>query len=222
VNNVNCNEFSLYLDPALATGYNCETVPESAEGMDVYPQYTKLTLQGYILSGKFFEPEISIYPVQRYTELMPDYIPGNVTALQTLVGGGVAGDTLPFLPIFNAGQIFHAQYQVLPFVNGGGIRYLTLFAQYFAPINNHDLFYTYQGLTNDGRYWVSAILPITHPILPVNADNPPDDMSWEDLSNNYEPYITDITEQLNAQTPDSFIPTLIALDALASSITVQP
>ena len=71
------------------------------------------------------------------------------------------------------GKMFHAQYQVFPFGSGGGIRYLTLYAQYYAPINNHDLFYTYQGLTNDGKYWVSAILPINNPILPDNGDNPP-------------------------------------------------
>jgi hypothetical protein len=222
VTNLTCNELSLFLDPALASGYNCETVPESTVEMDINPQYTKLTLQGYVLADKFFTPHISIFPVQRYAELQPDFIPGEVVDLQALISGGAAGDTLPFLPIFNAAQIFHAQYQMVPFASGGGIRFLTLFAQYFAPINNHDLFYTYQGLTSDGKYWVSAILPINNPILPANGDNPPGGMSWDEFTANYGPYLTDITNQLNSQTSDNYTPTLSALDALVASITIQP
>jgi hypothetical protein len=146
--NVTCNELSAYLDPALASGYSCQTVPENSEGMEITPQYTELTLQGYLLSGKFFEPHVAVYPVERYSELMPDFIPSRVTDLQNLTGGSAPGSTsLPFLPVFNAAQMFHAMYQVLPFTNGNGIRYITLFAQYSAPVNNHDLFYTYQGLT---------------------------------------------------------------------------
>ncbi len=222
VTNVNCNELAFHLDPALASGYNCETVPESPEGMEVDPQYTKLTLQGYVLSGKFFDPHISVFPIQRYSELLPDFVPGRVSDLQALVNGGTTGDTLPLLPSFNAAQVFHAQYRVFPFVSGGGIRYLTEYAQYVAPVNNTDLFYTYQGLTSDGKYWVSAILPINNPILPANADNPPGGVSWEEFANNYQPYITDMINQLNSQTSDNYAPTLAALDALVASITIQP
>ncbi|MDP2994768.1 MAG: hypothetical protein Q8N46_06560, partial [Anaerolineales bacterium] len=165
---------------------------------------------------------ISVFPVQRYNELLPDFVPGRVSDLQTLIGGGAAGDSLPFLPVFNAAQTFYAQYQVIPFVSGTGIRYLTLYAQYYAPVNNNDLFYTYQGLTSDGQYWVSAILPINNPILPANADNPPGGVSWEVFSNNYGPYITDMIAQLNGQPPESYIPTFTALDALVASIIIQP
>jgi hypothetical protein len=213
--NVTCKELSLYLDPSLASGYDCETVPESPDGMEIYPQYTNITLSGYVLSGKFFEAHISVFPVQRYDELISDLIPGRISDLQALIGGGAAGDPLPFLPTFNAAQVFHAQYRVLPFASGGGIRYLTEYAQYFAPINNTDLFYTYQGLTNDGKYWLSAILPINNPILPADASNPPD-------SNNFESYISDMITQLNSQASDTFTPSLALLDELVSSITIQP
>jgi hypothetical protein len=220
--NVTCNELAFHLDPVLASGYNCETIPESPEGMEVNPQYTNLTLQGYVLSGKFFDPHISVLPVQRYNELLPDFLPGYVSDLQTLIGGGATGDSLPLLPPFNAGQVFHAQYRVFPFVSGGGIRYLTEYAQYYAPVNNNELFYTYQGLTSDGKYWVSAILPINNPILPANADNPPGGVSWDEFKNNFESYITDMTNQLNSQTSESYAPSLAALDALVASITIQP
>jgi hypothetical protein len=222
VANVTCSELSFYLDPLLASGYNCETVPATTEGIGITPQYTNLTLQGYVLADKFWDAHISILPVAQYVALLPDSIPGQVVALQLLIGGGPAGDSLPLLPVFNAAQVFHAQYQVLPFGNGGGIRFITLYAQYFAPINNHDLFYTYQGLTSDGLYWVSAILPINNAILPVNADTMPGGVSQEEFAANYPSYLTDITNQLNSQTSASFTPTLAALDALVASIMIQP
>ncbi len=221
--NVTCNELSLFLDPATASGYNCETIPANTEGMELNPQYTQLTLNGYTLADKFFAPHISVYSVQGFTEVYPDQIPSSVAALQALIGGGSTGSSaLPFLPIFPAAQVFHAQYRQLPFQSGEGIRYMTIFAQYFAPVNNHDLFYTYQGLTSDGQYWVSAILPINHPSLPANADNPPGGMSWEEFSNGYDSYSADMTNQLNSQPADSFVPSLNALDALVASIQVQP
>jgi hypothetical protein len=222
VANVTCNELSFHLDPVLTSINNCETIPASTEGIEIYPQYTKVTLQGYTPSEHFFAPQISVFPVQQYLTLLPDFIPGQVSGLETLIGGGIAGDSLPFLPLFNAAQLFHAQNQAIPFISGGGIRYLTLYAQYFAPINNHDLFYTYQGLTSDGNYWVSAILPVTHPTLPANGDTIPGGMSLDEFTNNYGIYLADMVNQLNLQTGDSYTPHLTVLDALVSSIKIQP
>ena len=223
VTNVTCNELALFLDPALASGYDCKIVPEtSGQGFDVNPQYTELTLQGYPLSDRFLTPHIDVFPVQRYSELAPDAVNSDVAALQALIGGGAVGNSLPLLPIFNAAQEFHAQYNVLPFANGSGIRYLVQYAQYFDPINNHDMFYSYQGLTSDGKYWISAIMPISNPILPANGDNPPNGQSSEEFGNNFPTYIVDLTNQLNSQTAGNFLPSITALDTLVASIKIQP
>jgi hypothetical protein len=221
--NVTCFELSLYLDPALVSSTTCEVVPASTLEMDVHPQYTRLTLQDYPLQNKFWPATISVFPVQQYTVLQPVFLLEMVTDLQALIAGGLPGtSSLPFLPIFNAAQAFHANYALNPFVSGGGIRFLTLYAQYFAPVNNQDLFYTYQGLTNDGQYWVSAILPINHVILPETADPPPGGMTWDQFSANYDVYIADMITQLEAQIPDSYLPSLTALDTLVTSITILP
>jgi hypothetical protein len=214
---------ALFLEPALASGYDCKTIPEtSGEGFDVNPQYTELSFQGYPLSDRFFTPHIDVFPVQRFSELAPDAVNPDVATLQALIGGGAVGDSLPLLPIFNAGQEFHAQYKVLAFANGSGVCYLTQYAQYFAPINNHDMFYSYQGLTSDGKYWISAILPISNPILPASGDSPPNGQSWEDFGNNFTTYIADLITQLNSQPPENYSPTITMLDALVTSIRIQP
>jgi hypothetical protein len=225
--NASCNKLSLFIDPALASGSDCKTVPEASgadmPAFEVNPEYTELTLQGYILADRFFTAHIDLFPVPRFSELAPDAVPSRVAALQALIGGGAPGTgALPLLPIFNAAQEFYAHYQVVPFASGSGIRYLTQYAQFADPVNNHDMFYSYQGLTSDGKYWISAILPVSHPSLPANGDNPPGGQSPEQFSNNFPTYIADMTTQLNAEVENSFSPALPMLDTLVSSIQVQP
>jgi hypothetical protein len=225
--NASCNKLSLFIDPALASGSDCKTVPE-ASGADmpafaVNPEYTELTLQGYVLADRFFTAHIDLFPVPRFSELAPDAVPPRVAALQALIGGGAPGTgALPLLPIFNAAQEFYAHYQVVPFASGSGIRYLTQYSQFADPVNNHEMFYSYQGLTSDGNYWVAAILPVSHPSLPANGDNPPGGMTPEQFSNNFPTYIADMTTKLNAEAENSFSPALPMLDTLVSSIQVQP
>jgi hypothetical protein len=225
--NVICNRLSLYLDPALGSGYDCQTIAESS-GADlpyfaINPEYTEVTFQTYALSDTFFSPHIDVFPVHRYSELIPDVIDQHVANLQGLIAGGALGanSVLPLLPPFNAGQVFYAQYAVVPFQNGSGIRYVTMYSQAAYPVNNHEVFYSYQGLTSDGQYWISIIFPINNPILPASGDTPPDGQSWDDFNNNYQSYLADITEQLDAQSPGSFVPTINMLDSLINSIVIQ-
>ena len=224
--NATCNETALFLDPALASGFTCQSVPETADTslppFAVNPKYTEITLQGYPLAGRIMTPHIDVFAVERYGQLLPDLLPPLVTTLQSFIGGTAPGSQeLPVLPIQNAGQLIHVQYQVIPFANGSGTRFLTEYAQFYDPINNNDMFFTFQGLTSDGKYWISAVLPISNPILPADGKNPPNGQSWDDFGNNFPQYINDITTQLNSQPPESFSPTIPMLDALVASIQIQ-
>ncbi|MFN2297226.1 MAG: hypothetical protein ACK2UB_00145 [Anaerolineales bacterium] len=223
--NVSCNELSFYLDPALAAGFTCETVP-AANGPDpwmMYPQHTRVNLQGYVLAGTFHDPRIVVYHLPELLALRPEYT-GFVDSLRDLVGGGAPGAALPLIePSFNAGQVFHAQFQLLPFATGSGIRFATLYAQYFAEINNHDMFYAFSGMTADEQYWISAVLPLSHPSLPAEAGmDPPGGMSWEDWGNQFPTYAADVSTQLNAQPDASFLPSLMLLDSMIQSIVITP
>jgi hypothetical protein len=226
--NVSCNELSLTLDPALAASFQCKTVPAAGGPDDPYfavnPQYTEVTLQGYVLPTTFFAAHIDVFPVQDFQTLLPDAINPRVTELQQLIAGGAlpAKGALPLLPVFNAAEELHLLYQVIPFTSGSGIRYLTQYAQFFDPINSHDMFYSFQGLTTDGKYWISAILPISNSILPPNGDNPPGGLTWDQFSAQYTVYLADITTKLTNQPPESYAPTIAVLDALINGINIQP
>jgi hypothetical protein len=113
---------------------------------------------------------------------------------------------------------------MIPFQNGKGIRTLTQYAQYFAPVNNNELFYQFEGLTDDNKYYVIAVLPVTAPILPEN-ENPeasvpeggvtiPTDIGLNNI------YYISVTEKLNSIAPDEYSPSLNTLDALIQSILV--
>jgi hypothetical protein len=134
-------------------------------------------------------------------------------------------ESLPFLPTFNAGQVFHSNEQSLAFQNGTGIRFLTQYAQAPYPVNNHSLFYTFQGITNDGVYYVSAILPINavflspdgNPDTVLPADGVPFD--WNNFENDTAHFEL-VKQKLNATDPDAFTPSLTNLDALIQSIQI--
>ena len=220
--NVTCNELSFYLDPLVAFHYTCATVPQQLVGIGAHPQYTQVILTTY-QTGSSVSPEIDVFSVQSYNEdFPPDGISKFQSDLQALIDGGTPGDSLPFLNPDESAQIIHAQYQVLHGPSGSGIRYLTESAQNYAVIDNHDLFYTYQGLTSDDKYAITAILPVSNPILPNHGDTYPGGETFQQFSDAFTTYIADTKAQLDAQAPTSYSPSLGLLDALIQSIHIQP
>lgn len=224
--NTSCNELSFFLNPNLATKVKCETVPESggADGasFDTYPQYTKVTFVGYPLTGRLMQPVISVFPVERYAELLPDVVDPDVSALQALIAGGAPGDEdPPILPVQNARQLFLAQYAVLSFQNGSGVGCITQYAQAYVPINNHDLFFSFQGLTSDGKYWISIILPISHPSLWETQGDPTNSI-YATINDNPDAYYSQLEAEVNEKAPRSFVPMLSMLTDLVNSIVITP
>jgi len=218
---------SFVLPAGLAMGTANEIVPESS-GPDlpvweIAPAYTKFTLQGYPLQGEFFEAQVMVYPAQQFAS-MSDGAAATISSLQALLGspGAPLPTAFPFLPPYNAAQVFTAQPQVVQFLNGSGIRYLTQYAQYPATANNHDLFYTFQGLTSDGAYYVTAMLPVNATFLAAdsNPDSPvpPDGIPFH--QGNPQEYYASVVEKLNATAPEAFTPSLSTLDALIQSFQV--
>ena len=134
----------------------------------------------------------------------------------------VQGDAaLPFLPWINMKQSFCAQPEIIGFANGRGVRYLTYYSQSPEPVLDYQITYTFQGLTDDGQVYVSALFPVETGIFPVEppacprCGEPGYDLIAEWLNT-----VTDQLIQLNAQPPDQFAPSLTVLDDLIRSIQV--
>lgn len=184
----------------------------------------------YILQGKFHSPQIYLYPALEYATLVPGAFE-SMHRLRNLLSGVVrlSPDQLPTVPFFNAGQVFASNIHLISFQNGSGIRFVTEYAQYPAPVNNHELFYHFQGFTNDGNMYVVAIFPLTAPHLAessdVNAPIPEGGIAYPDLNDpnpDFQSYYAAVTDMLNNTPPEAFTPTLYQLDALIQSMWVAP
>lgn len=192
--------------------------PESMPG-DTYPTHFEFNLNGYAVGEHFHEPRIFIYPAAEYRAMSP-YAADIIDALkQTLITqpGGGSLSNLPFLPMWNAAQIFSAKVEYIDFQNGNGVRYLTMYGQALWPVDNQNLFYTYQGITADNQYYLCAIFPITHIGLP-NEGQIDDFIAFEE---NWDNYIADTLTWLEAQAPTSFYPSLDSLDAMMASFEIN-
>lgn len=207
----------------LAQIITSQIVPATSTSTDVpyweiLPQYELLTLEGYPISNHLMTAQIFIYPVAELAAANEGA--GKIAAdLQTLLQNQQVGKNLPFLPVYNAAQVMHAQVSFLNFKNGNGVRYLTQFDQAFLPINNHELLYTFQGLTSDGKYYVAAVLPVNLASLPANetvtGQEPPE------FSSDFPKYLENVVNTLDQQPANTFTPDLSQLDALIQSIEIH-
>jgi len=221
---VDFNGITFSYDPSIAQGVTTSVIPAVPAGegapFDMAPQTEQINFTNYATGDKFHGPRIMIYPVNEYKALNPQ-VADIITKLQQYIANkpNIPPGSIPFLPIWNAGQLFSAAPAFISFQNGQGIRFLAEYGQYTAPVNNTDLFYTFQGITNDGNYFVSTILPITHPSLP--ADYKVDAALQAQIDTDYDTYLAGILPTLAAQPPNSFTPNLSLLDAMIVSLKVH-
>ncbi len=230
---VSVGPLSLVLPPGLASGVLGSQIPRK-EGQDlaywdVTPGHTVLKLEGYPLQGKFHQPQIYVYPAQAYAEMVPGAFE-SVRRLDNILYGPDAPinvEQLPTVPFFNAQQVFASNIQKISFQNGGGVRFLTEYAQYPTSVNNQDLFYHFQGVTRDGAHYIIAILPINNPALAETSDAgaalPSGGIPYPNLTTpkpDMPGYYNAVTNLLNAQLPQAFSPTIIQLDSLIQSMRI--
>lgn len=227
---ISINNISFVIPTGTGSGAQVETieaVPPSGDmpWWEIAPRYDKYMLQGYSLSNTFHAPTIYVYPVNEYLQVNEDMAEPFDT-LKSIIAGQPLPEAIPFLPAFNAAQMFHSNEQILTFQNGKGIRFLTQYGQAPYPVNNNSLFYTFQGMTDDGAYYVAAILPTSaaflsadgNPDTPLPADGVPFD--WENFENLDQHYEL-VKQKLNATDPNAFNPSLTGLDSLIQSILIK-
>lgn len=223
---------SFYRDNALASGWVAETIPnpENTEGAPIewfLPSHYRFDLEGYVGGTTMTAPQIYVIPVDNF-ENFNESGPAEINKMKTLLADKPdllsipRSQALPLMPIFNAAQVIHAQPQYISFQNGTGVRYLTQYDQAVNLINNGQIFYTFQGLTNDGLYYVAVTMPISHPGL-KNPEEPFTDAENAILAGTgFEEYMDGVVAMLNAADGGQFTPDLALLDQLVQSLTVTP
>ncbi|HSJ87941.1 MAG TPA: hypothetical protein VK909_12085 [Anaerolineales bacterium] len=224
---VTFNNVSFTVPLGVAQNAQGEMVPAvtdtNSPWWEVAPEHLKFTLTDYQLQDKFLQPQIFVYPADEYAKLNSNAA-DQIQKLKAIIAGApLTKDAMPNW-VMNAAQLMASKMQVINFQNGRGVRFLTEYAQYPAIINNRELFYLFHGLTNDGKYYIVATLPVTSSILPEDekpeSPVPAGGVPAQGIPN--DAYYEAVTKALDAMYEDSFNPSLFQLDALIQSIAVTP
>jgi hypothetical protein len=133
---------------------------------------------------------------------------------------------MPFLPMREACQAFVARVRYVNFKNGKGVFFLTQWDRETTQINNQWLECAFQGITDDGRYWVYAEFPVAAPFLPRGDE--PEIVAWNEQnyllaheSKEYQAYLRPVRAKLEALPAKQFQPNLELLEKLIGSLEVK-
>jgi hypothetical protein len=190
-----------------------------------YPDYKLVSFDSFFLSSSFFSPYMLIYPAYDYRD-MNDYASETIELMLTMLTDSqkiTNAKELPYIPPVNAAQVFHSNVAVIEFKNGKGLRYITTYHQNYSPITNQELEYTFQGLTTDGRYFVSISFPAYHSGLPANYEVFKNSFKEDaqELKNDYQGYVAKIARKLDQSAQNEFNPPLQVLDEMIKSMEIK-
>lgn len=188
--------------PGNLTDFRCLTVPNAERAPDGQP-LTNAKFQGAAIvfeqlrTMNPLQPELNVMPITGLSQLNPEiYV--KAEELSTLINSvntngidAVSGD-VPVLPVQEKSQLFSRLLAVLQFQGGVGIRFLTAFGDAGSAVSNGNLLYGFQGLTVDGKSYVSVLFPIQHANF-TDQTMSPREYNWAALPDDgWTPRIADL------------------------------
>ena len=217
------NGIKLYYDPQLVIDVEppTESIPASS-GSEMYD----MPHPAYVHFDLYMEQaQVYITPVQEY-ENAADFAPGIIADLHRLNDSiNNFSDCVPELPLNEFFRVcdhqqFNSNLSQLDFQNGSGVRFVSVYGiQDMVPVDNENLVYVFQGLTNDGKYYIKAVVRLLHSQLPEIGEIPEDVYAAADASV-VEEYFKGF-EKLLDQNEADFAPALDWIDAFLGSLRVE-
>jgi hypothetical protein len=238
---------SLAYDAVLAPQAETQVIPavplnDQILFSEAHPAFVKFRFSGYQNGRSFelpvypFEAQVRVFQTADFPGYGDDSAQGFVSQEQALIAllengldparcaRPLVDDLgLPFLPWVNMKQSFCAQPEIIEFSGGKGIRYITYYSQGPNPVLDDQVFYTFQGLTEDRQYYVLALFPVQTGIFPNEA--PACDVCGDSNNDPFAEMTALLAEQLtelNTLSPGSFSPPLTLLDDVVRSIQIAP
>ncbi|HCB49671.1 MAG TPA: hypothetical protein DEP47_09135 [Chloroflexi bacterium] len=205
----------------------------SGPGGQGFPQHIVLVFDGQDpLETPYPERKIMyVFPVEAYVDLFAandnTIVADQVSRLEELLGQADGRQvnpegTMPLLPPPDSMMNRWVQFADLDFNNGRGIRYVSdsPLRQGIGVWTNETMGYYYQGLTEDGQFYISLHWPISTNLLPDTvADAPKDVLDQASASQeSYNQYVVGVTTALNDLQPADWTPDLAELDAMVQSL----
>ncbi len=129
-------------------------------------------------------------------------------------------EPLPFMLGAEAAQLIHARAQYVDTPELSGVAYLTALGQDISPFTADRFWYTFQGLSADGQWYIAADFTIEAPMFPATFSTKDADRISSSVKR-YVKYLRESLVTLNSAAPTIFKPSLTSIDALVRSITFQ-
>ncbi len=173
------------------------------------------------------DPVIYIIPIEAYKQLWEENGDTAVTtAYDNLVAilqarpDPIPTDGMPVLPFeeVTGTNDLVTQFAYVDTNTGFGVRFVGRFAQSPTPVSNDNpqLFYIYQGLSDDGLYLISFFYPVSTAALPNN--DAVTEEARQQVEADPQAYMDAQVAALNALTPENWEPVLWTLDGLITSL----
>lgn len=160
--------------------------------------------------------------VKNFKKAYPTVADATKDLSSLLKNKSAAPTNIPYLPWLDASTPINSKMKYLSFKNGAGVRYIATYQIEPEVVSNDGLLYSMQGLTEDGKYYVSAQIPVRSKTLPEKSDV----ASWskekyDAFSKDFAKYSKKEELKLNKLAESAFSPSLADLDKIVSSIKVQ-
>jgi hypothetical protein len=218
-------EFEICVPKSLATALVISTIPgvNNPDGApwENIPEHFVIRLDGYPLHDTFHQPRMYLIPLEAFREISVGAQVMSDELAPLMETKSIPPAQLPFLPLMNAGPVLVTRSSYPETESVKGIATLTQFAQYFAPVNNTELFFTFQGVTQDEKYWVSLVLPMSQESLPPNAQAVANALT-DEFVENYQTYIDEVGLTLSSAPDDSFVPNMLDAESIVGLIRYTP
>lgn len=235
---------SITFDVTLAREATGRTVPAAPlENADekpdgVFPEHVAFNLVGMpnAPADSFNEPIVRVSPVEEYLKafaVSPRYVRDakrTLNELRRLIRrrSPTLKGNVPMLPFPDATEVFHARVKYLRFRGGSGVAFLTQAQQDDELLNNQHVTYEFRGLTDDGRFYVSATFPVGAPVLAATRDagthdgyTIPREIGTRLARQRYGAYVERVRRKLERLPPARFQPDLRLYDELLSSLDIR-
>lgn len=210
---LSCSNLTLTIElEALSTNAECLTVVNNEAAPAGQSLTSAKISSASILLKDFYKEnkiaaEVTAFSVSGLSSVNPEIYQHavNLTAMINSAneGAGITAFTapIPFLPYQQTTQLVQLVPMRLDPVNGSGIRFVTAYGNQGDPISNDNLFYTFQGMSHDGRSYISVTIPVNNTM--INGPTDPATVDWSNVP------------------ADSWQPALETLDAIVLSTQIR-
>jgi hypothetical protein len=206
----------------------------------VAPEHILFT---FALGREYSKAHIAVYPLNEFPEaysVSPELIKGmkeKIEGLRKVLQDPSfrLDDEIPRLPYRDAGDNFYVKVRHFDFENGDGIIFVTHWMHGLDLVSNRNLLYRFEGVTRDGKYYVTGEMPVSVNFLPDDTPNEFEGYTYENLydfsgdpktyndrnpTQRYRNYMESISNRLEKLQSREFSPNLEKFESVISSLQI--